>query len=375
MRSATAAQPVGNKYSPLHRLVMLTSMLLILLFIPTSASACITCEIDPFAVWDSLPADKELTLADRASLWIIQTQRNLHHRLATALERLRTAPSAQSMAALIILGFLYGVLHAAGPGHGKAIISTYLLTHRQDLIRGIGLSISAALLQGVTAILLVLSMVGVLGLLAGDALAQVYYLELFSFLLISLLGIWLCIRALRTIWLLRKPKAQMQAVVLAATNSQAPFTMPSPTHDPQAKIMTSSHAMPGQSCGCGAKHHVDINERGPWLTAILAIGIRPCTGAVVVMAIATMLGMWLAGVVAVLAISAGTAITVSVIAALAVYARDWTTHRFANDRDSQAMRFAGATIGLVGGSTILLLGLVLFNGLLSLDPSHYLAVM
>ena len=61
------------------------------------------------------------------------------------------------------MGFLYGVLHAAGPGHGKAVLTTYLLTHRQQLQRGIVMGISAAMLQGISAVVLVYGLIGLAG--------------------------------------------------------------------------------------------------------------------------------------------------------------------------------------------------------------------
>jgi ABC-type nickel/cobalt efflux system permease component RcnA len=56
------------------------------------------------------------------------------------------------------------VFHAAGPGHGKVVISTYLLTQESHLRRGVALSLVASLAQGITAILIVESTVGLLGL-------------------------------------------------------------------------------------------------------------------------------------------------------------------------------------------------------------------
>ena len=57
--------------------------------------------------------------------------------------------------ALVAHSFLYGVFHAAGPGHGKIVISTYILTNESQLRRGLLLSISCSLCQGLAAIVAV----------------------------------------------------------------------------------------------------------------------------------------------------------------------------------------------------------------------------
>ena len=54
------------------------------------------------------------------------------------------------------LSFLYGVFHAAGPGHGKVVISSYVLANETQLRRGVTLSVLSALLQSVVAVVFVL---------------------------------------------------------------------------------------------------------------------------------------------------------------------------------------------------------------------------
>lgn len=353
----------GNRCRPgLAYLVMF-----VLLLVPAKASACISCEFDPFTVWDAATPNQELTVSQSAGLWLIGAQQTLHQHLTAALNGLRSHPSAHAVWGLVIAGFLYGVLHAAGPGHGKAVISAYLLTHREDLLRGIGLSATAALLQGLTAITIVLLMIGVLGLMTGDALAQVRHVEVLSFVLIAVLGVWLCVRALRLAWSLRRQRQERAFLVAPPADEHPPF----PLMNGQEPVRRLVSPVAGPQCGCTVAHHVAPDGRGPWVATVLAVGIRPCTGAVLVMSVSAMLGIWLAGVVSVLAMSVGTAITVSLIAFLAVQARDWTRHRFLGTGYAQRMRYAGAAAGFVGGVAILLVGLTLLHGTLSLGYPQY----
>lgn len=351
-------------------------VVVVLLLIPVTVTA------NPFAT--SPGAEPvEASLVDRASVWVLQTQRDLHRRLTAALHELDETSTERTAAALIIASFLYGIFHAVGPGHGKAVISTYLLTHRQRLVRGIWLSTAASLMQGVTAIASVLILLGVLGWLVRDTMGQVRYLELASFLLVTLLGIWLIWRGVRSIWQLRRERRD--AVGSGGANSGVPLV---PTGGKAASgpvfarvgpaahsALRGSQAVPalhrhGADCGCGTQHHVDPNQRGTWYATVLAVGIRPCSGAVLVMAVSWLLGIWLAGVAAVLAMSLGTAITVSILAILAVQARD-LARRLLRPTPIGALQYSGPLVGIAGGLVIFLVGWTLFHGTLTVAPIRH----
>lgn len=367
---------IPNCANPLWVLVLLA-----LLLGPATVAA------NPFAPATSAEP-VELSLIDRASAWILQTQRDLHRRLTTVLHELDETPTARTAAALIIASFLYGIFHAAGPGHGKAVISTYLLTHRQSLGRGIWLSTAASLMQGVTAIAAVLILIGALGWLARDTMGQVRHLELASFLLVALLGIWLIGRGLRGIWRLRRQRGKNAEATAgkpgtpaaaAANNGNRPAPLFTPVGPDPQRILLAPQAAPalqphgqphGADCGCGTPHHVNPNQRGTWYATVLAVGIRPCSGAVLVMAVSLLLGIWIAGVAAVMAMSLGTAITVSILAILAVQARD-LAQRLLRPTPLGALRYAGPVVGIVGGLLIFLIGWTLFQGTLAVAPVRH----
>ncbi|AHE98830.1 nickel/cobalt transporter [Thioalkalivibrio paradoxus] len=363
----------------LPALIAAAWLLLFALMAPVPAAS------SPFASASPETPEQTAGALERMSAWVIQTQRDLHRQLTGMLHQLDEAPTARTAWALIVASFLYGIFHAAGPGHGKAVISTYLLTHPLTLLRGIGLSTAAALMQGVTAIVAVLVLIGVLGWLARDTMGQVRSLELASFLLVALLGLWLIGRALRAIWRLRR-EARSAAAGLpsgdaapasASGDRAAPhFTriatddtgLPAVPRLAQAPSAPAHRHHPG--CGCGTPHHVDPTQRGPWYATVLAVGIRPCSGAVLVMAVSYMLGIWAAGIAAVLAMSLGTAITVSALAILAVQARGWARRLLRPTRLS-GLRYAGPGIGLAGGAVIFFVGWTLFQGTLAIEPVRH----
>jgi nickel/cobalt transporter (NicO) family protein len=224
----------------------------------------------------------------------------------------------------------------------------------------------------------VLVPVGLFGWLAQDTLGQIHHLELASFLLLVLIGAWLCIRAASAIWQLWRKPAPGATPSWVSTPDQVH------EHIPPTPIVTARPGMPSirgvgpsssplavqEPCNCGSPHHVNVNHQGPWAATVLAVGIRPCSGAVLVLAMSSLLGLWIAGVAAVLAMSMGTAITVSLFAILAVHARDWTLRRFRHELHS-GLRYAGAAAGFLGGAFILVVGWTLFRGAYALEPARY----
>ena len=279
-----------------------------------------------------------------ASLWTeflfyVQTkQQEFHRELASALRALQGGGMA-ALIAMITVSFLYGVFHAAGPGHGKAVIGTYLLTHKSALKRGITLSVLASLLQGVMAILLVEGVVLIIGISSRDAISSVPYLEKASFALVGLIGLYLIKRAIN---LFRKPAAH--------------------SHDHHHD---HEHVGHGDTCdSCGHAHGPTAEELTKkaslrdHIAIIFSIGIRPCSGSVLVLVFAEVLGLRLAGILSVLMISVGTAITVSSLAIIAVYFQK-AARAFASDASGDTIRKLAATANLAGGIFITFLSLSL----------------
>lgn len=262
-------------------------------------------------------------------------------------------------ALLMLLGFGYGAFHALGPGHGKAVITTYLLTHPAALRRGLWLSSAAALLQGVVAIAMTGLLVGVLGWLTRDSMAGTVYLEQASFGLVALLGGWLVYNAARRI----------RAAWPSSSLSRAPLMQYQPSPRP---LMSGGMAPPSAACGCGKAHHIDPASAGTgWrsqLVAVFAIGLRPCSGAIMLLGVSAMLGHWWPGVVAVLAMSAGTALTTASLAYLAVMARGHI-RRLSRTVSSPWPGIAGHAAALAGGVIILMLGIALMMSGMDGPPS------
>ncbi|UYG09723.1 nickel/cobalt transporter [Halomonas sp. M4R1S46] len=266
------------------------------------------------------------TSGQGVGLQLVAWQRDLHRALTEAIAYLDAVPSATAWMSLFGLSFGYGVFHAAGPGHGKAVLTTYLLSQGGALRRALLLSCLASLLQALVAIALVTVLVHGLGWLTRQAMGSVVWLEQASYLLVAMLGLWLCWRALA-----------------------------------HSRLLHQATAHDHHECDCA--HHLTPRQADDWrgaLAVVASIGMRPCSGSVLLVGAASLLGHYWAGVLAVLAMAAGTALTVSALALASVMAREWAERRLQRSlrwtRLARCLRWAG----FAGGLLILILGLSLF---------------
>jgi nickel/cobalt exporter len=265
--------------------------------------------------------------------WILATQSGFYRQLTATLRNIGTSEGAAWT--LVGLSFAYGVFHAAGPGHGKAVISAWILANERALRRGLAMAGAAAILQAVVAIALVGILAGALRLTAARMTGVTAWVEVASFAAVALVGAALLWR-----------KASRFALHLAPVGA-AHF-----------------HA-PGEACGPGCFHAAmpapeTTGSLRSAAGAILAAGLRPCSGAIIVLVFAMSLGMFATGIVAVLAMAAGTAMTTGAIAALAVLAKG-AALRVASGRGHTAALVVAA-LEVLAAATVLALGVALLAG-------------
>jgi nickel/cobalt exporter len=293
------------------------------------------------AAAQSLSAATTPGMWDEAVAWVFAQQRLFHRELAKQLTLLSTIGTVAAAWGMIMVSFLYGVFHAAGPGHGKAVIATYLLTHENHVRRGVWLATASALCQGLVAVILVFGLVLVAGWLPLGRQEAVNWSERISFILLAGMGAFFTLRALI-------------ALVRA-------WRRPAHQHDHAAHAHHHHDHVHDDSCGVTHGPTSEQIERAQGLRAtigiLLSIGLRPCSGAVLVLVLANALGLIWAGLTAVLAMSIGTALTVAILALMTVKARNVTAALFGGaPRQRQWM---GSLVALAGGIVIFLFGLSL----------------
>jgi len=277
--------------------------------------------------------------------WINEHQQAFYRSLTGYLKAMRTDP--WQMWGLIGLSFLYGVFHAAGPGHGKAVISSYMIANEVALRRGVLLAFLSSMLQAATAVAVVGAAYYLLRGLAISMTQATHFMEVASYALIAAFGFWLLSRKLVSL------RSSQPLAVSAAAQAH---------HDHHHQHHHHAHAE-GEVCSsCGHAHLPppslisgrNFSLREAW-GAVIAVGLRPCSGALIVLTFSMLNGLWLAGITSAFAMAIGTAITVSALATLAVMAK------------GAAVRIAGASMGghvgtmieILGATTVMALGLLL----------------
>lgn len=247
--------------------------------------------------------------------------------------------------ALIGLSFAYGIFHALGPGHGKAVISAYVLANRQTARNGALLSMVSALIQALVAIVAVALLAWLLNVTAATMNRATQWLETASFTLIVALGLWLvwrkAVRPLVQGWPRRglAGQAHSHGPVQAHLHGHEPAQVHAHLHGHEsAQVHAHAHAhsrthVHDDGCGCGHAHAPDPRdvEGKPTLrrslAALLAVGLRPCSGALIVLVFSLSQNFFGAGMASALAMGLGTGLTVAALVMLAVLARD-TAGRF-----------------------------------------------
>lgn len=294
----------------------------------------------------AIPAQRGLLQSARS--WALSSHAKLHHSLEEAVSALKSADPWIAAFFLAALSFAYGVLHAAGPGHGKAVISSYVLANQRTARRGVLLSFLTALIQALSAITLVAILCAPLKAAGLEPALTEAWLETFSWGLVALVGLWLLYSQLRHLRAARGTDGR---------SSPHDFHIQLSDHNIQA------HSPDGLRC-CGHAHipgPAELEDGWCWRRAFalaLAVGIRPCSGAVVVQFFALGQGLFWAGVLATFAMAIGTALTVSAFAVIAVSARSFAARAASGDR-RKLKRFA-AFASVAGSASILVLGVLLF---------------
>jgi nickel/cobalt transporter (NicO) family protein len=313
--------------------------------------------------------------------WVFAKQAEFYRQFSSLIRAAKADGTA--VWGLLGLSFLYGVFHAAGPGHGKAVISSYLVANEETWTRGVVLSFASALLQALVAVALVGIAAALLNATAATMKRAVDLIEIVSYSLIIVIGLrllWVKGRAfIATLRTLHRPAAVGAAVTPAHHHhhhhAHHTHAHDEPGHDHHAHDHDHDHGH--------AHHHHDHDDHasawghahapepeelagpGGWkrgLSAIVAVGLRPCSGAILVLVFALAQGLFWAGVAATFVMGIGTAITVAVIATIAVGAKAWAK-RFADARSGYGMLAmrgieVGAAVVIIAFGSLLLTGYI-----------------
>jgi ABC-type nickel/cobalt efflux system permease component RcnA len=222
--------------------------------------------------------------------------------------------------ALVAVGFVYGVFHALGPCHDKMVITGYMLANKRSIRRGMTINVLASLLQAVTAMVLVLGLFYLLGFARAQAEHIASLMEAGSFVFVAFLGAAQIIRSTREMM-----------------------------HAGHVHNEHCNHAhMPDAARVEKAQGFRDLT------IMTISLGIRPCSGAVLLLVFACILGTIGAGIAATFAMAIGSAFTTAVLALTAVQSKNWAL-KFFKFSENDLTR-THAVLGIIGGVVIALMG-------------------
>ncbi|PST91239.1 hypothetical protein C9I91_09210 [Photobacterium jeanii] len=280
----------------------------------------------------------------------MQWQRNLNASLSDLLFDAQTEPLKAGLS-LMSLSFFYGVLHSLGPGHGKIVVSTYIATHPSKVKTSLWITVLSALVQAVVAIALVSVLKFVFNSSMREVSAHADTFITLSFYAVIALGAGLLLRSVRMLWHARQRQ-----------NCEH-------THHHH-----SAHSHDHHQCCNHAPSAERVNQSNSYketLSIIASIGIRPCTGAIMVLLFALMVDMYWMGMLSALMMAVGTAITTSTLAMMTITGKKLIRVYYQKNTDSQANaqhpakamleQWLSPVLQIIGGAALILLGTVMLQ--------------
>jgi nickel/cobalt exporter len=262
---------------------------------------------------------------------LLAFQRESNRLIAEHMKAIRDGRTTGPLLIGLLLAFAYGVVHALGPGHGKVVVASYFLGRDAQIGRGLMMGLQIAIFHVLSAIVVVALADLVLRQAFGGAPAEVAGVRLTSYGLIVLIGMTMLFQAIG-----------------------------------RSRLRRAGIEVGRDGCGHGHGHaHHDHGadggggRRAQEGALSLGVGIVPCTGAVLILLYALANDILLPGLLLVVAIAAGMAITMGALGMLSILARNAVATRLAaaggggNDAFALVSDYGGALL-------ITLIGVALF---------------
>jgi len=275
----------------------------------------------PFGQRAATPdSNQEISLQKNSlATTLIQKQQELRENLAHFSRQFKQTGTPQPLLFVLLLAFIYGMLHALGPGHGKSIVVSYLITEqeRQRLRRGIFLGSSIAFLESISALSIVY---GLYYFSMGRVRTQFEItgqrIQVFSYSIIILLGVFLLIRAFKSL-------------------------------------------QKGEQHHCCGHHY---KTKGSRFSTALAIGLIPCPGTMLLLVFCLSLNLPLLGVALTISMAMGMTVTISAIGIATIYSK----HQLLKRLESRQRQYvlAEKLIALAGALLMVLIGSFFLLGML-----------
>lgn len=218
----------------------------------------------------------------RPNTQIIESQRFLHQQLADYINDWSENNSYKGLFLILFFSFLYGIIHAVGPGHRKTVIFSFYMTRKAHFLEPLWVSFVLAFSHGGIALLLAFIFKGVAGAMSVNTNDASIYLEGFSFILLIFLSFFSILHVI---------------------------------FDHLGKH----------------KHNVETSEKLK-LSAVLLSGLYPCPAALLVLVLTFALNIVSLGVLAIFSMSFGMCIPITISGYLAWLGRKSLFNRLKNKK-------------------------------------------
>jgi ABC-type nickel/cobalt efflux system permease component RcnA len=262
---------------------------------------------------------------------LLTFQRETNRMIAEHMRAIRDGETSAPLLIGMLLAFAYGVVHALGPGHGKVVVVSYFLSRDAQVMRGFMMGLQIAIFHVLSAAVMVALADLVLRQAFGSAPGEVAGVRLASYGLIALIGCSMLIQAVR-----------------------------------RSRLRRAGIAVVDECCGHGHAHRHGPSGSGPGAgeraregALSLGVGLVPCTGAVLILLYAMANDILFAGVLLVVAIAAGMAITMGALGVLSIVARNAVAARIGGAGHGNGRTLA--VVGDYGGALLItVIGAALF---------------
>ena len=272
------------------------------------------------------------------SVWhtLIEFQSQVNAGVAIHMRALETGNSFAAFFLGLGVAFLYGMIHALGPGHGKFVIMSYFMGREVYVLRGLVMAVQMAVVHVIAAVVIVWVADILLKTSLGIGLADVPGIRAGSFLIIAGIGIYMLYQAVR--------------------GSGGHTHTHNHTHDHNHHHHGHSHDHPH-----GASH---ATEGG---LVALAVGMVPCPGAVLVMLYAIANDMIYPGFLLVAAMSAGIGLTIAILGVATILLRQFATRFIENSSGGVAVVRFRTLSNTIGALLVVVIGTTSFFAFLGMS--------
>jgi len=281
-----------------------------------------------------------IALIDSAWHTLIEFQRQVNAGVAIHMRALETGNSFAALFLGLGVAFLYGMVHALGPGHGKFVIMSYFMGREVYVLRGLVMAVQMAVVHVIAAVVIVWVADILLKTSLGIGLADVPGIRAGSFLIIAAIGVYML----------------YQAVHGSGGHTHTHTHTHDHDHDHHHHHHGHSH-----DHAHGASH---ATEGG---LVALAVGMVPCPGAVLVMLYAIANDMIYPGFLLVAAMSAGIGLTIAILGVATILLRQFATRFIENSGGGVAVARFRTLSNTIGALLVTMIGTVSFFAFLGMS--------